>query len=267
MAATPEYFHLDVLGHRLRAAAWRRDGRWQPGRPVLVFLHEGLGCIEFWRDFPARLGQTLGLDAFAWDRLGYGGSDPLDYTRTPAYLHHEAHDWMPAALDAAGLSDVILVSHSDGGSVALLYAARHPVRACVTMAAHAFVEPHTLAGIAAAERAFAETDLPAKLARYHGDKTETIFRAWTQTWQAPDFRDWNIEADLAGIHAPTLVMQGADDEYGTSEQVRRIAAACSGPAEQALLPGCGHTPYREAPETVIAEIEAFLNRHDIPGPR
>ncbi|WP_435101611.1 alpha/beta fold hydrolase [Arhodomonas sp. AD133] len=258
---SPELFHVQVNHRRLRCAAWRRDGAWRRDRPVLVFLHEGLGCIEMWRDFPARLAASLDLDAFAWDRLGYGGSDPLERSRTPAYLHEEAHEWMPAVLEAAGIEDAVLVGHSDGGSIALLYAARHRVSACITMAAHAFVEAHTLAGIAEARRRFANTDLRQRLARRHGGKTDTVFHAWVDTWQSPEFRDWNIEADLAGVRAPTLVLQGEDDEYGTPDQVHRIAAACGGPTMTHLLPDCAHVPHREAPEATIAAIAEFLSAH------
>jgi len=262
--AGPEIRRLDVLGHRLRAACWRSEGHWRPARPVLVLIHEGLGCIEFWKDFPAALRDRTGLDVFAWDRLGYGGSDPAEGPRDTRYLHREANTFLPAVLAAAGVArPPILFGHSDGGSIALLHAASQPVAACVTAAAHVFVEEETLAGIRAADRLYRTTDLHARLARYHGDRTDTVFRRWADTWSAPYFRDWNIEGELAAIRAPLLAMQGEDDEYGTPAQVEAIVTATGGLAEPVLLPGCGHTPHREVPEATLETIARFLERHDL----
>ena len=156
----------------------------------------------------------------------------------------------------------MLIGHSDGGTIALLYAARFPDRppAIVTEAAHVFVEDITVAGIRAAGRAYAETDLATRLVRYHGERTHSLFHAWHDRWLSPDFRTWNIEAELATVACPTLVLQGDADQYGTPAQVEAIARAVSGPAETALLPGIGHTPHQEAPEQVLALIGSFLRR-------
>lgn len=230
---------------------------------VLLFLHEGLGSVGQWRDFPDRLCGRLGLDGLAFDRAGHGGSDPPAAARTARYLHDEAWIALPHVLDAAGIGRAILVGHSDGGTIALLHAARHPgrVAAVITEAAHVLVEPETLAGIAAAVEAWRSTDLPQRLARHHGDKAETLFLAWADTWLSPGFRGWNIEADIAGIGCPLLLIQGAEDEYGTAAQLAAIAARARGPVERLLLPRVGHTPHREAAAETLEAIAGFVERH------
>lgn len=235
--------------------------------PTLVFLHEGLGSIALWRDFPTRLCERLGLPGLVYDRWGHGQSEPLDRPRSLRYLHEEAESSLPEVLAAAGVDRPVLIGHSDGGTIALLYAARFPERppAVVTEAAHVFVEDITVAGIQAAGRAYAETDLATRLARYHGDRTESLFRAWHDRWLSPDFRAWNIEAEIATVACPVLVLQGEADQYGTRAQVDAIAQAVSGPAETALLPGIGHTPHQEAGDQVLALIASFLRRRLGPG--
>lgn len=230
--------------------------------PTLVFLHEGLGSIALWRDFPSRLCERLGLPGLVYDRWGHGQSEPLDRPRDLRYLHDEAELFLPAVLAATGVEEPVLIGHSDGGTIALLYAARFPERppAIVTEAAHVFVEDITVAGIQAAGRAYAGTDLAARLARYHGDRTDSLFRAWHDRWLSPEFRAWNIEAELAAIISPALVLQGEADQYGTRAQVDAIARGVSGPVETALLPGVGHTPHQEAAEEVLKLIAGFLGR-------
>jgi len=230
--------------------------------PVLVFLHEGLGSIAQWRDFPAALCRAAGLPGLIYDRWGFGGSEPLELPRPRDYLEREAERVLPQLLDACAVKQPILVGHSDGGSIALLYAAAHPGRplACITEAAHVFVEAVTLAGIRAAAAAWRTGDLPARLARYHGDKTEAVFRGWTETWLRPDFRDWNIEARLPAIACPLLVMQGADDEYGSKAQVEAIVGQSGGPAEPLLVPACGHSPHHQQPAAVLAAMTRFIGQ-------
>ena len=230
--------------------------------PTLVFLHEGLGSIALWRDFPTRLCARLGLPGLVYDRLGHGQSEPLDRPRDLRYLHDEAERFLPEVLAACGVDRPVLIGHSDGGTIALLFAARFPDLpvAVVTEAAHVFVEDITVDGIRAAGRAFADTDLPSRLARYHGEKTETLFRAWHDRWLSPDFRSWNIAAEIAAVTCPVLVLQGEADQYGTRAQVEAIARGVAGPAEAVLLPGIGHAPHHEAPDGVLDLIDGFLRR-------
>jgi pimeloyl-ACP methyl ester carboxylesterase len=233
------------------------------GGPPIVFLHEGLGSIGLWRDYPEALCRRTGREGLVYDRWGYGGSEPLEGKQDLRYLHDEALIFLPAVLDALGLNRVVAYGHSDGGTIALLFAAHAPARAAaiVTEAAHVFVEDVTLQGIRAAVQAFATTDLPQRLARHHGEKTDTVFRAWHETWLSPSFRSWNIEAELAAVRCPALVIQGADDEYGTPAQVEAIARGVSGPIETALLPACAHVPHRQARDAVLALATGFLARH------
>ncbi len=230
-----------------------------PGRPALVFLHEGLGSVAMWRDFPARVAHACGCDAVVYSRVGYGRSAPLEGPRGVRYMHDEALVALPDVLRAAGVVCPVLVGHSDGGSIALIHAGSgHPVAGLVLLAPHVFVEDVSIASIAAAGRAFARTDLRARLARYHDD-VDSAFRGWNDIWLHPDFRAWNIEDALPAIRCPVLAIQGADDEYGTMEQVRRIAAAV--PDTDVLeLADCRHSPHRDQPEAVIDAITRFLDR-------
>lgn len=231
------------------------------GGPTLVLLHEGLGCIDLWRDFPQRLADATGLGVFLWSRAGFGRSTPITLPRPLDYLQQEAHAVMPQVLAAANLGPVVLVGHSDGGTIGLLYAggpARAQVTAVITMAAHVFVEDVTIAGIIVTKRQFEAGNLAAKLRRWHGDNLEGAFYGWCDTWLDPAFRQWSIEADLPAVRAPALVIQGADDEYGTPAQVDAIVAGVSGPARPLLMPGVGHAPQAENPDAVIAAIGHFL---------
>lgn len=257
----PERKTIKVAERRLAVMVLRRE-RGADG-PPLLFLHEGLGCIALWKDFPAGLCRSLNRNGIVYDRLGYGRSDPLDGPRDPRYLHDEAYRVLPALLDALDVSRAVLIGHSDGGTIALLAAGAFPERvaAVVCEAAHVFVEEITLAGIRAAGEAFAEGELRRRLQRYHGEKTDATFAAWHDTWLSPAFRDWSIEAELARVTCPTLVLQGEDDEYGTPAQVTAIARGVSGPVETALIPGCAHVPHHQAREDVTARIERLLERH------
>lgn len=228
--------------------------------PTMVFLHESLGCIETWREFPAFLAEAAGLDAIVYDRLGYGLSAPMpDTPRGLDYLHIEA-ERLFRLLDILGVGEVVLFGHSDGGSIALLAAAMQPqrVRAVITEGAHVFVEEETLEGVRIAQALMAKTDLPVRLARYHGDKVARLTAAWIDTWLSPGFRDWNIETSLRAARCPALIIQGEADEYGTPAQVEAIVKGWGGTAEALLLPGARHTPHREATKAVMAATTAFL---------
>jgi Predicted hydrolases or acyltransferases (alpha/beta hydrolase superfamily) len=249
----------------ITAAGMRFEYRLLPPRrpdlPTIVLLHEGLGCIDMWRRFPQRLADATGLGVFAWSRAGFGRSDPIRLPRPLDYLEQEAQEAMPAVLAAAGLDRVILVGHSDGGTIALLYAGgpnRERVAGLVTMAAHVFVEDVTIEGILVTKRQYETGDLATKLRRWHDDNLEGAFFGWCDTWLDPGFRDWTIEAALPAISAPALVIQGADDEYGTPAQVEAIVRGVGGPAAPLLLEGVGHAPHAEAAEAVIAAIARFV---------
>ena len=260
MKLTRTPIELDIADRRLCAEHLRPDGA--AAAPVLVFLHEGLGSIAQWKDFPAGLCEALGLPGFVYERQGFGNSAPLDGPRTPRYLHAEALEVLPAVLAAAGIRDYLLIGHSDGGSIALLHAAGRPrgLRAIVTEAAHVRVEPVTLAGIRDAVHAWQSTDLPAKLARYPGDKTAATFAGWSDVWLSESFREWDIVAELPGIRCPVLALQGADDEYGTPKQLAWIAGAVSGPVDTLLIPKCAHIPHFQARQTVMNALTEFVRR-------
>lgn len=257
------------LEHEMIKAAGRRLAvlRLQPEAPLdgppLVFVHEGLGSIALWKDFPAALCERLRRPGIVYDRWGHGRSEPLDRPRDARYLHDEALTFLPAVLDALEIPRAVLVGHSDGGTIALLFAAAHPERtaAIVTEAAHVFVEDITLAGIRAAVEAYARTDLRQRLARYHGDKTDALFHAWHEIWLSPTFAPWNIESELPRITCPALVLQGVEDEYGTAGQVDAIARGVAGPVETALLPGCAHVPHHQARDATLGLMADFVQRH------
>jgi pimeloyl-ACP methyl ester carboxylesterase len=231
-------------------------------KPLVVFLHEGLGSVAMWKDFPERLCEAGGLRGLVFSRPGYGRSTPRaeDEAWDLDFMHRQAHEVLPAFFEAIGLDEKPwLFGHSDGGSIALLYAARFPERVAglVVLAPHIFVEDKTVANIELARQAYLGTDLPQKLGRYHDD-VGSAFWGWNRIWLHPPFRRWNIEAELEPIRCPVLAMQGVDDEYGTLAQIRGIAARV--PQTQRLeLADCGHSPHRDQPEQAIVAAISFIN--------
>jgi pimeloyl-ACP methyl ester carboxylesterase len=250
---------VTVAGHRIE---YERIRAASAHRPTLVFLHEGLGSIAMWQDFPGRVAHATNCDAVVYSRYGYGNSDPLAEWRAVGYMHDEALLALPSFLDQLGIVRPILIGHSDGGSIALIHAGAgagvRPVTAVVTLAAHVMVEAVSIASIAAAKSAYETTDLRAKLARYHAD-VDSVFQGWNRIWLAPEFRAWNIEEYLPRIACPVLAIQGEDDEYGTMEQMRRIGMQV-GAVELLELEDCGHSPHRDQRDAVLAAIARFVGR-------
>lgn len=248
---------VEAGGHRLEV---ERIDVGSATRPTLVLLHEGLGSVAMWRDFPSRLAHATSCNAVAYSRQGYGRSDRLKAPRAVRYMHDEALVTLPELLDRLGVTAPILVGHSDGGSIALIHAGAdvRPVRGLVVMAPHVMVEDLSVRSIAAAKTAFETTDLVQRLARYH-DHADAMFRGWNDIWLHPDFRAWSIESYLATIRCPVLAIQGEDDEYGTLDQVRRIERAAPD-VEVLALEDCRHSPHRDQPEAVLEAITRFVDR-------
>jgi pimeloyl-ACP methyl ester carboxylesterase len=224
--------------------------------PALVFLHEGLGSVALWRDFPDRLAAATGRRALLYSRAGHGGSHVPEQPRTPRFMHDEALDVLPELLDRHGIARPILVGHSDGGSIALIHASRHPVTGLVLLAPHVFVEDLSVASIAEARDTFATTDLRDRMARYHRDP-EATFRLWNDIWLAPEFRDWSIEGVLADVTCPALLIQGEHDQYGTLAQIDAIEAGVRGTVARAVL-DARHAPHQEAPEETLRAAIDFV---------
>ncbi len=231
-----------------------------PGTPYIVFLHDSMGCIELWRDFPQRLGMLTECNVMIYDRQGYGRSIPFTGARRDnLYLEKEA-DILLGLLEYCGIVNPVLFGHSDGGSIALIAAAKFPAKigGVITEGAHVFVEDITIRGIEAAKKDYRSTSLDKRLKKYHGDKTDEMFEAWTETWTGSEFRSWNITHFLPGIVCPLLAIQGENDEYGTEEQVRTITEHTKGSAERIIIPGAGHTPHKEVPAEVLEPSAAFI---------
>jgi len=250
--------HVVVNGLRLE---YRDYPASVSGRPVLLLLHEGLGCVAMWRDFPEKLAGVTGCRVIVWSRAGYGGSQAYGEARTVRYLHREAEEALPAFLAVLNITRPLLIGHSDGGTIALIFAGAFPEvpLAVVAIAPHEFVEEETLAGIRLARMAWETTDLPKKLARYHHDQTERVFLDWHDCWLSPEFRDWNIEPNLTNIRCPVLAIQGEEDEYATLRQIDLIAEKVSG-TQLLKLRKCGHTPQRHKEIPVLDALETFVNR-------
>jgi pimeloyl-ACP methyl ester carboxylesterase len=240
----------------------------QINRPTLVLLHEGLGSVAMWRDFPARLASATGCRTLVYSRYGYGQSDLLEAPFGTDYMHREGRDTLPELLAALEIESPVLVGHSDGASIALLHAgAGHRVAGVVVMAPHCFVEDISIRSIAAAKVAFETTDLPAKLGKYHRDVNRT-FWGWNDIWLHPDFRAWNIEDCLPNITCPILAIQGEDDEYGTMAQIEAIAAGARNSAgvELLKLADCRHSAHKDQPVAVIEAINRFAENLDLAVP-
>jgi pimeloyl-ACP methyl ester carboxylesterase len=229
------------------------------GLAPLVFLHEGLGSVALWRDFPDRVrGATGGRAMLVYSRHGYGQSAPIPSARTARYMHDEALVVLPCLLDELGLARPVLIGHSDGGSIALIYAGSgHPVAGLALLAPHVFVEDRTIAGIEAARTAYRETDLAARMARYHRD-ADLTFRGWNDIWLSAEFRHWNIEDYLGGIDGSVLLVQGDADDYGSLAQLDAIEAGVNGPVERVVFAGGGHAPHLDHPDETVAAISRFV---------
>ena len=230
--------------------------------PTIVMLHEGLGCVGLWGDFPDKLAAATGAGVLVYSRAGYGQSSPVNLPRPLTFMHDEAKDVLPRLLDAIGFRRGLLFGHSDGASIATIYAGSvqdHRVRGLILIAPHFFTEDIGIAEIARAKDVYETTDLRAKLARWHAD-VDNAFRGWNDAWLDPDFRKWDITTELAYIRVPILIVQGADDQYGTAKQIEAAERECYCPVEVALLPGVHHAPHREAPDVLLKTASEFANR-------
>ncbi|WP_407279160.1 alpha/beta hydrolase [Aromatoleum evansii] len=230
------------------------------GAPAIVFLHEGLGSVSMWRDFPQKVADATGCEAIVYSRAGYGRSDAAELPRTTRYMHDEGLKVLPALLDALQLDRPILLGHSDGGSIALICAGgtATPLSGVILMAPHVLVEDISVKSIAQAKLAWQSTDLPARLGKYHHD-VEAAFWGWNDIWLHPDFRAWNIEEYLPKVACPVLAIQGEDDEYGTMDQIDRIAAQARD-VDLVKLADCRHSPHKDQPAAVIEAVGEFVNR-------
>ncbi|HYM33678.1 MAG TPA: alpha/beta hydrolase [Candidatus Cybelea sp.] len=229
--------------------------------PTIVFLHEGLGSLGLWREFPGLLAERTGCGALIYSRAGYGNSDPVPLPRPITYMHDEALVVLPEVLARSGVRRFILFGHSDGASIALIYAGGTPagdLLGLVLEAPHVFTEDISVRSIAAAAEAYRTTDLREKLRRWHGENTDVAFQGWNQAWLDPAFRAWNIEEYLAPIRVRSLVIQGEGDEYGTVAQVEAIQRQSGGSVAARVLPDCGHSPHRDRPAEVLDASSAFI---------
>ena len=231
--------------------------------PPLVFLHEGLGSIDLWRTFPDDVRNDVGSPAtVVYSRHGHGSSSVVDEPRRVDYMHHEADAVLPELLSRLEIARPVLVGHSDGASIALLYAgAGHPVAGLVLVAPHVFVEDRSIAGIEAARDAFQQGDLGRRMDRYHRDASST-FRGWNDVWLSPEFRSWDITERLPAIDCQVLLIQGADDQYGSLAQLDAIERGVRGPCRRVVLPGVGHSPHLESPAATRDAVAAFIRQLD-----
>jgi len=232
--------------------------------PTLVFLHEGLGCAAMWRDFPAKLADATHCGALVYSRAGYGQSDSCSLPRPIRFMHDEGLETLPELLELAGVRDCILIGHSDGGSIAIVYAGGTPavpLRGLITEAAHVFCEEITLQSIRSIGELYRKDHgLRGKLEKYHGINTDCAFQGWNETWLHPDFKDWNLEEYLPGISVPMLVIQGEDDKYGTPAQAECIVRQTGGDADMLMLPRCGHCPHKEQETATLEAMKRFILR-------
>jgi pimeloyl-ACP methyl ester carboxylesterase len=262
--------HIDILGVRLEVQILQNED--PPNGPTLIFLHEGLGSVALWRDWPAQMCQRLGCSGLVYSRQGYGQSDPTPDVRGPSriecgqrhgrlrpdYMHREALEVLPALLKTLGIARPILVGHSDGGTIALLHASQHPVAACIVMAPHVMVEDISVQAITAAREAFENGLLRQRLAPFHAD-VDCAFWQWNDAWLSDGFRNYDIRKEIESIKAPLLAIQGETDPYGTMAQIDDIAKHV--PHAQLLkLIDCGHSPHKDQTEKVAQAIEAFVRQ-------
>ena len=246
---------VEIDGVKLETAVLPGD----PENPWLVFLHEGLGCVSLWKDYPEKLARRTGCRALVYSRRGYGRSDALAERRDIRFMHHEALDVLPKLLARFSIEHPILVGHSDGASIALIYAARHAdqVAGLVLMAPHIFVEAISQQSIARITEVYERDDLRQRLARHHSH-VDDAFLGWARIWLDPRFRTWSLGAECRALQAPVLLVQGEDDEYGTLAQLDAIAEAASVPLTRLVLSKCGHAPHRDEEAAVLEATHRFV---------
>ena len=250
--------------HHPAGRVFVRDWLAPPGAgatlPPLVLLHDSLGCVELWRDFPALLRAATGRRVMAYDRLGFGRSDARTAPPSLDFIAEEAAVWLALLREASGLGRFVVLGHSVGGGMAAHIAAQWPddCAALVTIAAQAFVEERTLQGLRAARASFAEPGALDRLARYHGDKARWVLSAWLDTWLAPAFADWSLDDVLPAVRCPLLALHGELDEYGSAAHPRRLGGLSGGPANVEIIPGVGHVPHRERPGEIVRRVADFL---------
>lgn len=251
---------FEIEGQRLEYQLLSPD---QAGPLTLILLHEGLGCVALWKEFPRQLAEASGCRVLSYSRAGYGGSDPCPLPRPLSFMHDEGLRVLPKILAAAEIERAVLVGHSDGASIALIHAgglADPRIQGLVLMAPHVLVEELTVASIRQARDAYASSDLRQRLGRYHGDNVDCAFLGWSGAWLDPDFLAWNLENYLPTIRVPVLLIQGQEDNYGTLRQLETIAEKLPGGAESIILPDCGHSPFRDQSEQTLQAIVGFLQQ-------
>lgn len=251
---------IEIAGQRLECR-WFGPG---PGEaPTIVVLHEGLGCVSLWRDFPEALAQATGMGVFVYSRAGYGQSSPANLPRPVSYMHDEATEVLPALLDAIGFERGLLLGHSDGASIATIYTGSiqdHRVRGLVLYAPHFFVEDVSIRSIEEARTSFDTGRLREKLQIFHGDNVDCAFNGWADAWLDPAFRDWSIEDCIAHIRVPTQIVQGVDDKYGTARQIEMAQDEAYSPVDAVIIADCGHAPHLEQRDKTLAVTVAFVDR-------
>ncbi|WP_315835870.1 alpha/beta hydrolase [Bradyrhizobium prioriisuperbiae] len=259
MSALQSSGHLTIGSSQIE---YRMVGPAPDVAPTLVLLHEGLGSAGLWGDFPDKLAAATGTGVFAYSRSGYGASTPATLPRSIDYMHREALDVLPQVLDAVGFRRGLLIGHSDGASIAAIYAGGvqdHRIRGLCLIAPHFVVEDISVASIAKIKIDYEQGDLKQRLARWHSD-VDNAFYGWNNAWLDPAFRAWDISESLAYVRVPIAIVQGADDHYGTLRQIAIAEEECYCPVDAEIIPGAGHSPQREAPEVTLKVVSDFVNR-------
>lgn len=251
---------VTILDKKLRVRHLKQK-RTNNDTPTIVFLHEGLGCIDLWKDFPNLVAEATGLDIIMYERQGHGESDPLNSPRPLNYLEVEAEVYLSQLLQQLKIDRPILIGHSDGATIALIYAALYPVSMVITAAAHVLVEEITIKGIQEAVSNYDKNNIRAKLERYHGNKANDLFWAWANTWLNPEFKSWNVTHYLPKINCPALLVQGKEDEYATLKQLHLIADYLEAPTEVWEIDNCAHAPHIQAKQRFLEKLKCFIKEH------
>ncbi len=249
-------FFIEMFSKKIKVKSYEYEN----SRYNLVFLHEGLGSIKLWRKFPEILSKRLNLSTTVFDRFGHGESEKRFYQKDFNYLHDEAYKYLDILIKRLKLKNIILLGHSDGATISLLYAAKYNknIKAVISIAAHVFVEDFQIDGLLDAKKAYENGTLYEKLYKYHGDKTDELFYSWNDIWLDKDFKKWNIFEELENIKVPVLIIQGSNDRYGSIRQVDLIYDNVKGPKEKIVIDNCGHSPHLEKEEVVLNEIARFI---------